>query len=115
MFTFIATIAGAVLLIAAHRWLSRLVVNRQPDEATPWRRIDSTQHETLSPETINDVQFAIGDGPVSDDECNAARQRLFNAAGKANIETSRFTGPGRWAGIAEATRKANARWGRKGM
>ena len=38
MFTFIATIAGAVLLIAAHRWLSRLVVNRQPDEATPWRK-----------------------------------------------------------------------------
>ncbi len=75
------------------------------------KRKRPTPHEALSSEVQRDVEVASESTAATCRKWNA-RSRLTSAARDVGLSASMFEGPGRWAALAEATRKANARRGR---
>ena len=84
----------AFTYIILHHWLTEWIANLKPRKPTP--------RETLSPDVQRDVDLAWRHQHDGGD----AGRRLITAAEDAGLDPNDY---GTWTGLAEATRKANAR------
>lgn len=104
---FFAGAAATCLTVGALDWFLSWLERRRSKPSG----CDQTPYETLSDDTMRDVALASCDGHLAEDAIEA-RCRLISSASKSGIDCHRFRGPGKWAGLAEATRKEKARRGR---